>query len=156
MTDLLSGFVEADLLNQLPASVVRSLNALEANGAPWDATGALLAATPTIGVSLKGGSGWASNLWASVKTEIHSFLCTDSAQYTDLRSEWDKLRQKSSGVALASLSGVIGAQLGTASGVVAPLVIWAFIVVLRIGKNAACTAMAGGQATPAAPATPNP
>jgi hypothetical protein len=149
MTDVLTGFTEADLLGQLPRPVRESIAALETDKAKWEDVGAALASGPTSGISLKGGGRWSGALWQNVKKEFHSFLCSDSSTYADLRKEWDSLRQKSSALAIASLSGLIGSQLGVASGVVAPLVIWAAVVALRIGKEAACAAMAPPPQPPA-------
>lgn len=149
MPDILSGFTEAGLLSQLPKSVRESIATLEAQQAKWDEVGTLLASGPTAGISLKGGGRWSGALWQNVKKEFHSFLCSDSSTYADLRKEWDSLRQKSSAMAVASLSGLVGSQLGVASGVIAPLVIWAAIVALRIGKEAACAAMTEPPQSPA-------
>lgn len=148
MSDLLSGFDEATLLSQFPPSVMLAIEASDKQKISWDNVGTLLAAAPSAGIALKGGGRWTGSLWLGVKKEFHSFLCTDSAAYADLRREWNNLRKKSSTLAVASLSGVIGAQLGVASGVVAPLVIWALIVALRIGHKALCEAISESGAAP--------
>lgn len=150
MPDLLEGWSEETLMSQLPKSVRDSISALEKQNAQWDEIGSLLASSPTIGISLKGGGRWPGTLWQGVKKEFHSFLCTESPTYSDLRKEWDSLRQKSSAWAIATLSGVIGSQLGVAGGVVAPLAIWAVVVAVRIGKEAICAAMSEPQ-SPAKP-----
>lgn len=141
MPELLEGLSEGTLIGQLPKPVKDSIAALERQNAQWDVIGTIMASSPAIGISLKGGGRWSGTLWEGVKKEFHSFLCTESPTYTDLRKEWDSLRQKSSAVAIGSLSGLIGSQLGVASGVVAPFVIWAVVVALRIGKEAVCAAM---------------
>ena len=138
MSDLLNGFTEELLLEQLPTSVMGAIKSIPPEEATWDAIGMLLASAPTIGVSLKGGTGWSGKLWEGVKKEFHSFLCTDSTAYADLRKQWKDLQQKSATLAVSSHSVVIGAQLGVASGVITPLVIWAIVVGLRIGKEAVC------------------
>jgi hypothetical protein len=138
MSELLEGIRADELLQRVPANVRSSLEALERAGADWNAVGVLLAATPTAGVALKGTGQWTANLWDAVKTEFRSFLCTESGPYAELRREWDDLKEKSAAQAAASLSEAIGAKLGVASGVLAPLVTWLFIVALRMGKEAAC------------------
>lgn len=153
MADLLQGFTESSLKGQLPTSVSESIATLEREKLDWDAIGNVLASVPAMGISLKGGANWSGTLWHGVKKEFHSFLCTDSPVYADLRKEGNGLQQKSSSLAVAALSGAIGAQLGVASGVVAPLVIWATIVALRIGKQAICSALSG---PPGGPPSPSP
>ena len=140
MSDFTEGWSEADLLRELPLSVVRAIRQLDGEGTDWNVTGLLLAATPSVGVSLKGGS-WRSDLWDAVRREFHSFMCTDSKEYADLRKESKGLRENGSRLALGSLSGLIGAQLGVASGIVAPLVIWLLVVSLRIGHKALCVTL---------------
>lgn len=142
---LLAGLDEDALLGVLPPSVANNIRMLDLQNAPWDQIGEVLAGVPMSGVALKGPGNWTGRLWQSAKTEFHSFLCTDSEAYSDLRTEWDGLRKKGTPVAVASLSGVIGAQLGVASGVVAPLVIWTVVVALRIGKESVCSAFAPAQ-----------
>jgi hypothetical protein len=131
-----------DLVDELTSTVRDAIAELQTSGASWDAIGAALSGAPAAGVSLKGGGSWRGTLWISVKAEFHSFLCTDSASYSDLRKEWQNHRQQSISLAVAALSGVIGAHLGVASGVIAPLVIWAALVTARIGKQAFCSAFA--------------
>ena len=100
--------------------------------------GNLLAATPNAGVVLTGTGQWTADLWEAVKWEFRSFLCTESERYAELRTEWDGLKQQSPARAVGSLATLIGAQLGVASGVVAPLVTWLFLVAQRIGKEDMC------------------
>ena len=152
MTDITSGWTEAELLQALAPSVKAGLQQVEAAGADWNAAGLLLAATPLAGVALKGGT-WRHDLWDAVKREFHSFACTSSKEYADLRKQWKSLKEKGSHFALASLSGVIGAHLGVASGIVAPLVIWLAVVALRVGLKALCATLGAPPTAPAAPAS---
>lgn len=138
MSQLLDGIDEADLLQQVTSSVRASLETFERAGTDWNAVGNLLAATPITGVALAGTGQWTSDLWQAVKWEFRSFLCTDSEQYADLRQEWDQLKQQSSALAARSLTALIGSRLGVASGVIAPLVTWLFLVAGRVGKDALC------------------
>jgi len=137
--DQLKDLTEAQILKCLSPPVERHVIALNTQGVPWDQIGHLLALTPSAALSLKG-PGWNRHLWLEVKAEVYSFLCEDSEPYSDLRSEWNTLTEKSSALAIASLSGAIGSELGMAGGVVAPMVIWAIAVAVRIGKEAACRA----------------
>lgn len=147
MADLLQGLTESSLKAQLPTSVSESIATLEREKMDWDSIGNVLASVPAMGISLKGGGNWSGTLWQGVKKEFHSFLCTDSPVYADLR----KKGSESSSLVVAALSSAIGAQLGVAGGVVAPLVIWATIVALRIGKQAVCSALGGPPSKPPAP-----
>lgn len=141
MTDLAIDLNEEELLSQLPRSVRTAVNALDGQAAPWDVIGGHLASAPTAGIALKGGGSWSGTLWVAVKNEIRAFICTESSEYADLRSQWSSLQKRGSGMAVAALSGAIGGQLGVAGGVIAPLVIWALVVALRIGKAALCQAL---------------
>jgi hypothetical protein len=138
MNQLLEGIDAADLLGHMPSNVRTSLETLERAGTDWNAVGSLLAATPTAGVALTGTGQWTASLWDAVKWEFRSFLCTESDRYAELRLEWDELKRQSPARAVGSLATLIGAQLGVASGVIAPLVTWLFVVARRIGKDDVC------------------
>lgn len=143
MTDsLLSSFDEQELCSEFPESVRLMIQQLEKENIDWNGVGGLLGMSPTAGVSLKGGKRWRTDLWNGVKAEFADFLCRDSPKYEDLRGEWKELAAKSRHLALASLSGVIGAHMGVAAGVVAPLVVWLMVVAVRIGKEGLCRAIA--------------
>ena len=137
MNDPLLNASEAELLAQLPTSVSAGIKTLSAT-MDWDAVGANLATAPGNNLAIKSGSPWTGNLWQAVKAEFRSFLCTESPEYATLRAEWGTLSQKSSTLAVAALSGAIGAHLGVASGVLAPLVIWSIVASLKIGRGALC------------------
>ena len=138
MSELLEGIDVAVLLQHMPSNVRTSLEGLERAGRDWNAVGSLLAAAPTAGVAVTGTGQWTADLWEAVKREFRSFLCTESERYAELRTEWDELKQRSSVVAVRALADLIGGQLGVASGVIAPLVTWLFVVAGRIGREALC------------------
>lgn len=138
MSQLLEGIDTGDLLQHMPSNMRTSLETLERAGTDWNAVGNLLVATPTAGVALTGTGQWTADLWEAVKYEFRSFLCTESERYAELRSEWDALKQRSPALAVSALSSLIGAKLGVASGVVAPLVTWLFLVARRIGQDDVC------------------
>jgi hypothetical protein len=133
----LAGITEDQVLSMLPPSLQKLASA---SNEELDAIGAVLAAGPSNGISLKGGAPWVGNIWILVKQELHSFLCTDSKAYADLRKQWKSHREKSSSYAIGTLSAVVATQLGLAAGVVTPLVVWAILFALRVGKNVACQA----------------
>jgi hypothetical protein len=147
VTHLLERMNAEDLLQGMPENVRASLETLQRGGTDWNAIGNLLAGTPTAGVALTGTGQWTANLWDAVKWEFRSFLCTDSEPYAELRKEWDQLKQNSSTLAVGSLAKLIGARLGVASGVVAPLVTWLFVVAHRIGKEGLCLTLSAAPAT---------
>jgi hypothetical protein len=138
MSQILEGVDAGDLLQHMPSNVRTSLETLERAGMDWNAVGSLLAATPTAGVALTGTGQWTADLWEAVKFEFRSFLCTESERYEELRMEWDELTHRSPALAVGSLATLIGAKLGVASGVIAPLVTWLFVVARRIGKEDVC------------------
>jgi hypothetical protein len=138
MSELLEGIDAGALLQHMPSEVRTALETLERVGTDWNAVGILLAATPTTGVALTGTEQWTADLWEAVKWEFRSFLCTESEWYEEVRTEWDELKEQSPALAVASLATLIGAQLGVASGVIAPLVTWLFVVARRIGKEDLC------------------
>jgi hypothetical protein len=142
MSQLLEGIDAGDLLQHMPSNMRASLETLERAGTDWNAVGNLLVATPTAGVALTGTGQWTADLWEAVKYEFRSFLCTESERYAELRSEWDALKRRSPALAVSSLSSLIGAKLGVASGVVAPLVTWLFLVARRIGQDDVCLTLA--------------
>ena len=138
MSQLLDGMEAGDLLQHIPSNLRTSLETLERNGTDWNAVGTLLAATPMAGVAVTGTGQWTTDLWEAVKWEFRSFLCTDSERYEELRAQWDELKEQSPAIAVGSLATVIGAKLGVASGLIAPLVTWLFVVSRRIGQEQAC------------------
>ena len=138
MNELLEGIDAGELLQHMPSNVRTSLETLERAGTDWNAVGNLLAATPTAGVALTGTGQWTADLWEAVKWEFRCFLCFESERYAGLRAEWDQLKGQSPAHAVGSLTTLIGAKLGVASGVIAPLVIWLFVVARRIGKDDVC------------------
>lgn len=141
MSQLLEGLDTRTLLQHMPSNVRTSLEALERAGTDWNAVGNLLAATPTAGVALTGTGQWTADLWEAVKWEFRSFLCTDSEPYAELRTQWDELAHQSTARAVVSLATLIGAKLGVASGVIAPLVTWLFVVARRMGEEELCVAL---------------
>ena len=138
MSQLLDGMEAGDLLQHIPSNLRTSLETLERNGTDWNAVGTLLAATPMAGVAVTGTGQWTTDLWEAVKWEFRSFLCTDSERYEELRAQWDELKEQSPAIAVGSLATVIGTKLGVASGLIAPLVTWLFVVSRRIGQEQAC------------------
>lgn len=140
---------EAEFLAILSGNVRSSIGNLETAGADWELVGGLLSNTPALGMSLKGVN-WKESLWPAVKTEFHSFLCTESDAYKDVRSQWKDLQIGGPSVIVASVAGAIGAQLGMVSGVLIPIVVWLCVVSGRIGKNALCATLLPTQ--PTAPA----
>lgn len=147
MKDILENLSEDELLGQLPDSVRRGIETLEANEVEWDQIGTLLASAPANFVTLKGGSSWRADMWEAVKEEFHSFLCTSERKYDDLRNQGENLREKSSKWLISALSGLIGAKVGVAAGVVAPLVVWLLLVGSRIGKEALCSSILASNTT---------
>jgi hypothetical protein len=144
MSQILDGVEIDSLLQGIPSNVRSSLEALERAGTDWNAVGNLLAATPTAGVALTGTGQWTADLWEAVKWEFRIFLCTDSDVYRELRNEWGDLTQKSPALAVGSLSTAMGAKLGVASGVLAPLVTWLFVVAVRLGEEGVCVTLSAG------------
>jgi len=138
MSELLEGIDAADLLQHMPSSVRASLETMERAGTDWNAVGNLMATSPSAGVAVTGTGQWPADLWEAVKWEFRSFLCTESERYAELRTDWDELKQRSPSLAVGSLATLIGAKLGVASGVIAPLVTWLFVVTRRIGKEDVC------------------
>jgi hypothetical protein len=146
MSQLLEGLDAADLLQHMPSTVRTSLETLERAGTDWNAVGNLLTATPTAGVAVTGTGQWTADLWEAVKWEFRSFLCTESERYAELRVDWEELKQQSPALAVGSLATLIGEKVGVASGVIAPLVTWLFMVARRIGKDDVCLSLSA--ATP--------
>ena len=124
-------FRESDvsaLLDPAAADVVRRLGP----DVSWDVAGAALAGASPAAVSSRPG------IWSSVLAEFTDFVCSDSARYADLRAQWDDLCARSAAIAVTALTGALAAELGVASTVVAPLVVWLVLSAVRIGVRAFC------------------
>jgi hypothetical protein len=156
MSDLLLGLNEADLLDQLSGSVSSTIKKLEEANLDWDSVGMLLASSPIIGVALKGGTDQPRDLWGSVKTELRSFLCTDSEKYADLRKQFEGIEKKSSHIVVASLAASMADYIPVAAGIIAPMVIWGLVTAMRISKEAFCECTAAQLNAPAPPSPPAP
>lgn len=150
MSKLTVALPEADLLAILPLAVRANIDAMETEGVEWHRIGELLAGAPTAGVALKGASGFTNRLWDSVKGEFRSFLCSEGANYSDLRATWGEYEKKGAKAATHALSAAIGAQIGMTGAILAPVVIWLLVVSARIGKNALCKSLSVEAAAPVA------
>jgi hypothetical protein len=154
MTALLEGIEVTELLKHLPSDVRTSIEAMERVRTDWNAIGSLMAATPTTGVAFSGTGQWTVDLWEAVKWEFRSFLCTESDPYSELRTNWDDLKLRSSSRAAGSLATAIGLRLGATAGVIAPLVTWLMVVARRIGTDDMCLALSATPSSFAQSRTP--
>jgi hypothetical protein len=153
MTTDFAEFTESPFLETLPSNVRQTIANLEKAGADWDTIGAMLSNTPALGVALKGVN-WKQTLWQACKAEFHSLLCTDSPAYKDLRDRWEVITKDGPNVVVASLAGAVGAQLGMAPGVLAPIVVWLCVVSARMGRNVLCATLLSIPAQDKTPPTP--
>lgn len=135
-----TGISDSAFLETLPSNVRQTIANLEKAGADWETIGAMLSNTPALGVALKGVN-WKQTLWQACKAEFHSLLCTDAPTYKDLRDRWQAITKDGPNVMVASLAGAVGAQLGMAPGVLAPIVVWLCVVSARIGRNVLCATL---------------
>jgi hypothetical protein len=117
----------AALLDPASQAVVRRLG----SDASWDMVGAALAGPGAAGAA---GAG----IWSRVLTEFTDFVCTESPRYADLRAEWDDLCSRGAALAVAALTASLSAQLGVATTLVSPLIVWLVLSAVRIGTRAFC------------------
>jgi hypothetical protein len=117
----------AALLDPSSEALVRRLGP----EASWDMVGAALAGHAAAAAA---GAG----IWSLVLTEFTDFVCTESARYADLRAEWDDLCSRGAALAVTALTASLAAQLGVATTVVAPLIVWLLLSAVRIGTRAFC------------------
>jgi hypothetical protein len=117
----------AALLDPSSEAVVRRLGP----GASWDMVGAALAGHAAAGATSAG-------IWSQVLMEFTDFVCTESARYADLRAEWDALCSRGAAVAVTALTASLAAQLGVATPLIAPLIVWLVLSAVRIGTRAFC------------------
>lgn len=140
MSSAIDNLDEEELYKNLPQQVESDLKELEKHEVPWDQIGNILAGAPSTTVALKGGN-WSAELWKSVKEEFRKFLCTDSESYSDLKTDGKDIKENSAKLLISSLSSIMGAKLGIAAGVIAPIIIWLLLVASRIGKQGLCKAL---------------
>lgn len=100
-------------------------------GASWDVVGAALAGQAAAAAESAG-------VWSRVLTEFTDFVCTESARYADLRRQWDDLCSRGAAVAVTALTASLAGQLGVATTIVAPLIVWLVLSAVRIGTRAFC------------------
>jgi len=117
----------AALLDPSSEAVVRRLGP----DASWDVVGAALAGHAATGAASAG-------LWSRVLMEFTDFVCTESARYADLRAEWEDLCSRGAALAVTALTASLAAELGVATTLVAPLIVWLVLSAVRIGTRAFC------------------
>jgi hypothetical protein len=128
-------FRESDVLEMLDPSVQDVLRRLGPD-ASWDVVGAMLAGRAAAASARRG-------IWSHVLVEFTDFVCTDSGRYADLRAQWDDLCSRSAALAITALTAALAAELGVASTVVGPLVVWLVLSAVRIGTRAFCDVRRG-------------
>jgi hypothetical protein len=124
-------FREADVSALLDADAHAVMRRLGPD-ASWDAVGAALAGSSPASLAASPG------LWRAVVEEFTDFVCTDSPRYADLRTQWDDLCSRSAAIAITALTAALAAQLGVASTIAGPLVVWLVLSAVRIGTRAFC------------------
>jgi len=134
----LTGLSEEALLAELPVPVRQRITEMSGRSVPEDQIGAVLALAPGGSIARKGAGSWRADLWPAVVQELRVLCCTDDARYADIRDKWTGLQGDTASTAVAALSGAIGASLGLAAGVVAPVVVWGLVTVLRLGLGVFC------------------
>lgn len=78
--------------------------------------------------------------WIAVKFEIRLLVCTDDEKYSKLRDKLSLEAKKGTGVAVASISAVVGSVLGAEATLIAGFIALALYAVIKIGKEAYCVA----------------
>lgn len=134
----LTGLTEEALLAQLPEPVRERIGEMSRRSVSEDQIGAVLALAPGGSIARKGAGSWRNDLWPAVVQELRVLCCTDDPRYADIREKWSGLQGDTASTAVAALSGAIGATLGLAAGVVAPLVVWGLVTILRLGLGVFC------------------
>lgn len=91
------------------------------------------------GAKFEHGAGFADQPWDRVKQEFHSFVCVRGGKYADLQKKADALGSQGTTALVALVAGGLGAAVGAAATVIAPLVALLLLLVCRIGKEVFCT-----------------
>jgi len=76
--------------------------------------------------------------WLAVKTEMHTFLCTDDKKYKELWKRISELDKRSTSTIVALVSAYLGSIIGVAGTVVAGFVAVCLYAVIKLGKEAYC------------------
>ena len=124
---------EADVRALLDADSAAVLET-HARSGDWQTAGAAFAAA----LSPAAAHARVPPLWDRLLAQFTEFLCSDSARYADLRAEWDALCRRSAALAVTALTTALAAELGVASTIAAPLVIWLVLSAVRMGTNVFC------------------
>lgn len=83
-----------------------------------------------------------TSYWTRVNREVHLLICTDDEKYEKLRKYVGKESKPTQFAIVTSIAATIGAYIGVAASVIAPLVTLALMAVLQVGKNAWCAGQA--------------
>jgi len=83
-----------------------------------------------------------TSYWTRVNREVHLLICTDDKKYEKLRKYVGKESKPTQFAIVTSIAATIGAYIGVAASVIAPLVTLALMAVLQVGKNAWCAGQA--------------
>lgn len=79
-------------------------------------------------------------LWERVKNEFHLLVCEKTSKYDDTRKKLNELSGQSTNALVALISGSLGAAIGTAALVIAPIVMLLLLATVRIGIEVFCAA----------------
>ncbi|WP_453949784.1 hypothetical protein [Bradyrhizobium sp. USDA 377] len=96
-----------------------------------------LEASDSLGMGL-------SNLWEQAKNEFRILVCTDDARYASVRAEAAKLSPTQTAAFVSFLSAGLGAAIGVAATLLAPLVGLLLLSLLRLGTETFCRVNSAG------------
>lgn len=78
--------------------------------------------------------------WAQLKAEIRILVCTREKKYEQLRKKLANSADKSQMTVVSLIAAAMATQFGVAAGVLVPFCALCLVVLVRIGKEAYCSA----------------
>lgn len=77
--------------------------------------------------------------WEFVKTEMHTFLCTDDKKYRSLWTQITELQKKSTTAIVGLIATFLAASVGATATLLSGFVAVCLYAALKVGKEAYCS-----------------
>jgi hypothetical protein len=140
--DELNTLGEEELLSELPETVQESISDMESAGADFETIGRALSDSPAAHLSTRGGEDWREDLWDETKKEFRLAFCTESGKYEDLREKIQELSGAGAHILIGLIATAIAPEVGVASAIISPMVVWIMVGTARGGREAICNTLA--------------
>ena len=139
MEKVFEPFKAEDFIKELPTGIRNIVAELNEEGVSLEKIGNDIAASPSLGLTAKGGSTWNSGIFSAILKEIAEIVCVESEKHADFRK---KLRDESgltAKVLIALVAGYVAKSIGIAYSLCVPFVILGLSTIAKASYGVFCT-----------------